>query len=128
MNRLLGMPAGRSGPVAVSVNRRVLCAGMRPRFLPPSTKRVLPSRLRLALTRACAGVWPRLLTTPVTRKRSAGVIRLPAWTVSDVTVSGGFLAAVWTDVSTNTADADGFWTYTTFKAGTAQQFFRAVAR
>jgi hypothetical protein len=37
-------------------------------------------------------------------------------------------AAVWSNVSTNTADSDGFWTYTTYKSGAAQQFFRAVAR
>jgi len=37
-------------------------------------------------------------------------------------------AAIWSDVSTNTADADGFWTYSTSRSDVPQQFFRAVAR
>ena len=34
----------------------------------------------------------------------------------------------WSDVSTNTAGADGLWTYTTSKSGALQRFFRAVIR
>lgn len=37
-------------------------------------------------------------------------------------------AAIWSDISTNISDVDGFWSYTTPKSDAPSRFFRAVAR
>jgi len=57
---------------------------------------------------------------------STASVHLTRTRIQSATALG--IAANWTDISTNTADANGSWTYTASKTGAAQRFFRVVIR